>query len=104
MSRVLDSWQCPGAILTLPHPIALASIPGGDETVSAIATGDLARDGVKRSVDLALTARSDGSVPEARGSAPVLASRRGIKTPLRIHDALHEITISYNRIRAAVGS
>jgi hypothetical protein len=72
--------------LTLTRPIVFSSLPTNGQTLSSQATASLAMHNITRAVTLTLMARSNGSVLEAVGSAPVLASEWGIQSPFGVHN------------------
>jgi polyisoprenoid-binding protein YceI len=85
-TKLMDTKQYPNATLTITEPIALTSIPSSGQTVTLNATGSLSLKGISHPVTFTFSGQYDGSVLEAVGSAPVLASDWGIDSPFGIHD------------------
>jgi polyisoprenoid-binding protein YceI len=84
-SQILDTNQYPQATLTLTQPIVFPSIPTNGQTISSTAIVSLTMHGITHPVTLTVMARSNGSVLEAIGSAPVLASDWRVKSPFGVH-------------------
>jgi polyisoprenoid-binding protein YceI len=84
--QLLETSKYPDATLTLTRPIVFSSLPTNGQTLSSQATASLAMHNITRAVTLTLMARSNGSVLEAVGSAPVLASEWGIQSPFGVHN------------------
>jgi polyisoprenoid-binding protein YceI len=84
--QILDTSQYPEATLTLTQPIVFASLPTNGQAISSHATLSLAMDGVVHTVTFTVMARSNGSVLEATGSAPVLVSEWRIQSPFAVHN------------------
>jgi polyisoprenoid-binding protein YceI len=84
--QILDTSHYPEATLTLTQPIVFVSLPTNGQTISSHATVALALHGITHSVTFTVMARSNGSVLEAIGSAPVLVSDWGIQSPFGIHN------------------
>lgn len=84
--QVLDTNHYPQATLTLTRPVAFASLPTNGQIITSQATATLTMHGVTRPVTFTVTARSNGSVLQALGSAEVLVSDWRIKSPEGIHD------------------
>jgi polyisoprenoid-binding protein YceI len=84
--QILDTNQYPEATLTLTKPIVFPSIPTNGQTISSTAIVSLAMHGITHPVTLTVMARSNGSVLEAIGSAPVLVSDWKLKSPFGVHN------------------
>lgn len=84
--QILDTRRYPKATLTLTQPIVFASLLANGQTISSHATAALSLHGITRPVAFTIMARSNGSVLEALGSAPVLVSQWGIHSPFAIHN------------------
>jgi polyisoprenoid-binding protein YceI len=84
--QLLETSQYPEATLTLTQPIVFTSLPTNGQTIASHATVSLAMHGITRVVALAVMARYNGLVLEAIGSAPVLASDWGMKSPFGVHN------------------
>jgi polyisoprenoid-binding protein YceI len=84
--QILETSRYPEATLTLTQPIVFASLPANGQTIASRATAALAMHGITHTVTFTVMARSNGSVLEATGSAPVLVSDWGIQSPFGIHD------------------
>ena len=84
--QILDTNQYPEATLTLTKPIVFPSIPTNGQTISSTAIVSLTMHGITHPVPLTVMARSNGSVLEAIGSAPVLASDWRVKSPFGVHN------------------
>jgi YceI-like domain len=84
--QTLDTSKDPDATLTLTKPIVFTSIPTNGQTISSTATVLLAMHGITHVVTFTVMARSNGSILEAIGSAPLLASDWSIKSPFGIHN------------------
>ena len=84
--KILDTNTYPKATLTFTDPIIITSIPNSGQTVSSNGTGSLAMHGITHPVTFTFSARYDGIVLEAVGTAPVLASDWKIESPFGIHD------------------
>jgi polyisoprenoid-binding protein YceI len=85
-SQLLDTNQYPDAMLTLTRPIVFPSLPTNGQTISSTALVSLAMHGITHPVTLTVIARSNGSVLEAIGSAPVLTSDWRVKSPFGVHN------------------
>lgn len=83
--QILDTNQYPEATLTLTKPIVFSSIPTHGQTISSTAIVSLAMHGITHLVTLTVMAHSNGSVLEAIGSAPVLASDWRVKSLFGVH-------------------
>lgn len=96
--QMLDTSKYSDATITLTQPIVFPSIPTDGQTISSQATVLLAMHGITHAVTFTVMARSNGSVLEATGSAPVLASDWRIKSPFGVHNnALIEFLIVLRR-------
>lgn len=96
--QLLDTRKYPDATLTLTKPIVFNSIPTNGQTISSKATGSLAMYGITHAVTFTVMARSNGSVLEATGSAPLLASDWNIKSPFGVqNNALIEFLVVLRR-------
>jgi hypothetical protein len=84
--QLLETSKYPDATLTLTQPIVFPSLPTNGQTTSSPATASLVMHGIAHTLTLMVTARSNGSVLEATGSAPVPASEWGIQSPFGVHD------------------
>jgi polyisoprenoid-binding protein YceI len=84
--QLLETRKYPDATITLTKPIVFHSIPTNGQTISSQAPVSLAMNGITHAVTLTVMARSSGSVLEAIGSAPVLASDWGIQSPFAVQD------------------
>jgi polyisoprenoid-binding protein YceI len=84
--QILETSKYPDATITLTKPIVFNSIPTNGQTISSTATVSLAMHGITHAVTLTVMARSNGSVLEATGSVPILASDWSIKSPFGIHN------------------
>ena len=84
--KLLDTTQYPTATLTLTNPIVFDSIPSNNQILSSNAAGSLTMHGITHPVTFTFSGRYDGTVLEAIGSAPVLASDWNIDSPFGIHD------------------
>jgi len=79
--RIMSVDEFPTATFTLTEPIEFGTIPTGDETVTATATGDLTLRGVTNSVTFDVTAQTTDGRIGVLGSIPVLFSDYGIDNP-----------------------
>jgi hypothetical protein len=96
--QLLETSKYPDAIITLTKPIVFTSIPTNNQTISSTATVSLAMHGITHAVTFTAMARSNGSVLEAIGSAPLLASDWSIKSPFGIqNNALIEFLVVLQR-------
>lgn len=96
--KLLETSKYPDATLTLTQPIVFTSIPTNGQTISSQATVSLAMHGITHAVTFPVMARSNGSVLEATGSAPVLASDWGIQSPFAVqNNALIEFLVVLRR-------
>ena len=84
--KILDTSTTPNATLTLMNPIVFTNIPSNGQTISSSADGTLTMHGFTQPVTFTFTGRYDGSVLEATGSAPVLATDWRIDSPFGIHN------------------
>jgi polyisoprenoid-binding protein YceI len=84
--QLLETSKYPDATLMLTQPIVFPSLPANVLTVSLPATASLAMHGIAHTVTFMVKARSNGSVLEATGSAPVLGSEWGIQSPFGVHN------------------
>ncbi len=84
--QLLETSKYPDATLTLTKPIVFTSLPTDGQTISSQATVSLAMDGITHAVAFTVMARSNGSVIEATGSAPILASDWKIKSPFGVQN------------------
>jgi polyisoprenoid-binding protein YceI len=84
--KLLNTSTYPSATLTLTSPVILSNIPNNSQTISSEANGSLTIDGITHPVTFTFTASYNGSVLEATGSAPILASDWSIKSPFGIHN------------------
>ncbi len=84
--QLLETSQYPDATLTLTKPIVFHSVPTNGQTISSTATASLAMHGITHTVTFTIMACYNGSVLEAIGSAPVLASDWGIQSPCAVHN------------------
>jgi hypothetical protein len=80
-AKSLNTLHHPIASLTLTRPVTLSSGFAGGGTVTAIAVGALAMNGVSHAVTFTLSARRDGAGLQAAGSIPVAFSDWGIQGP-----------------------
>ena len=83
---MLDTSQYPDATLTLTQPIVFSSIPANGQTISSKATASLSMHGITRTLTFTITARYNGSVLEATGTAASPASDWSIKSPFGIQN------------------
>lgn len=79
--RIMNASEFPTATFTLTEPIEFGTIPTGDETITATATGDLTLRGVTNSVTFDVTAQTTDGRIGVLGSIPVLFSDYGIDNP-----------------------
>ena len=79
--RIMSADEFPTATFTLTEPIEFGTIPTGDETVTATATGELTLRGVTNPVTFEVTAQTTGGRIGVLGSIPVLFSDYGIDNP-----------------------
>lgn len=84
--QILDTKKDSDATLTLTKPIVFHSIPTNGQTISSQATVLLTMHGITHAVTFTVMARSNGSVLEAIGSAPLLASDWSIKSPFGLQN------------------
>lgn len=84
--QLLETSKYPDATLTLARPIVFFSIPTNGRTITSQAMARLSMRGVTHPVTLTIKARSNGSVLEAVGSAPVLVSEWGIQSPFAVQN------------------
>jgi hypothetical protein len=97
-AQLLATGTYPIATITLMQPIIFTSIPTNGQTISSTATASLAVHGIVRVVTLTVSARSNGSVLEATGSIPFLASGWGIKSPFAVqNNAVIEFLVVLHR-------
>jgi hypothetical protein len=96
--QLLETSKYPGATLTLTKPIVFTSMPTNGQTISSQATVSLAMHAITHAVTFTVMARYNGSVLEAVGSAPILASDWRIKSPFGIqNNALIEFLVVLRR-------
>ncbi len=96
--KLLETSKYPDATLTLTQPIVFPSLPTNGQAISSQATVSLAMHGITHAVTFPVMACSNGSVLEATGSAPVLASDWGIQSPFAVHNnALIEFLVVLRR-------
>ncbi len=96
--QMLDTRKDPDATLTLTKPIVFTSIPTNGQAISLQATVSLAMHGITHAVTFTVMARSNGSVLEATGSVPLLASDWRIQSPFGIqNNALIEFLVVLRR-------
>jgi polyisoprenoid-binding protein YceI len=79
--RIMSADEFPTATFVLTEPIEFGSIPTGDETITASATGDLTLRGVTNSVTFDVTAQTTGGRVGVLGSIPVVFADYGIDNP-----------------------
>jgi polyisoprenoid-binding protein YceI len=79
--RIMSTDEFPTATFSLTEPIEFGSIPTGDETITATATGDLTLRGVTNQVTFDVTARTTGGRIGVLGSIPVVFADYGIDNP-----------------------
>ncbi len=84
--QILDTSHYPEAMLTLTQPFVFASLPTTGQTIASHATVSLTIHGIAHTVTFTIMARSNGSVLEAIGSAPVLVSDWRIQSPFAVHN------------------
>ncbi len=84
--QLLETSKYPDATLTLTKPIVFPSLPTNGQAISSQAMVSLTMHGITHTLTLTVIARSNGSVLEATGSAPVLASDWGMKSPFGVHN------------------
>ena len=84
--QLLETSKYPDATLTLTKPIVFTSIPTNGQTISSQATVSLAMHGITHAVTFPVLARYNGSVLEATGSIPFLASDWSMKSPFGIQN------------------
>lgn len=97
--QLLETSKYPDATLTLTQPIVFPSPPTHGQTTSSQATVSLSMHGITHTVTFLVMARSNGSVLEAIGSAPVFASDWRIKSPFAVHNnAVIEFLVALRRV------
>jgi polyisoprenoid-binding protein YceI len=79
--RIMDTAQFPNAVFTLTSPIALASLPKTNQTITVKATGTLAMHGVTKPVSFSMNAVDTGSQLVVQGEIPVLFADWNISNP-----------------------
>lgn len=79
--RVMSVDEFPTATFVLTEPIEFGSIPTGDETITASATGQLTLRGVTNDVTFDVTAQTTDGRIGVLGSIPVLFADYGIDNP-----------------------
>ena len=79
--RIMNADEFPTATFQLTEPIDFGSIPVGDETITAAATGDLTLRGVSNPVSFDVTARTTDGRIGVLGSIPVVFADYGIDNP-----------------------
>jgi hypothetical protein len=84
--QLLETSKYPDATLTLTQPIVFPALQTNGQAISLPTTASLAMNGIAHTVTFMVKARSNGSVLEATGSAPVLASEWGIQSPFGVHN------------------
>ncbi len=84
--QLLDTSLYPEATLTLTRPIVFPSFPSTGQTMSSQATASITMHGITHALTFLVMARSNGSVLEATGSAPVLTSDWRIQSPFAVHN------------------
>ncbi len=100
--RIMNAAEFPTATFSLTEPIEFGTIPVGDETVTATATGELTLRGVTNPVTFEVTAQTvDGRIG-VLGSIPVVFADYGIDNPsfgqVRTEDeGLVEFVLVYER-------
>jgi polyisoprenoid-binding protein YceI len=98
--KLLETGRYPSATITLTKPIVFQSIPNPRQTISFKAPAILAVHGITHKVTFTILARYsyNGSVLEAVGSAPILASDWNVKSPYAVHNnALIEFLVDLHR-------
>lgn len=78
---IMNVDEFPTATFVLTEPIDFGSIPTGDETITATATGDLTLRGVTNTVTFGVTAQTTGGRIGVLGSIPVVFADYGIDNP-----------------------
>jgi polyisoprenoid-binding protein YceI len=96
--QLLETSKYPDATLTLNKQVVFPSLPTNGQTISSQAMVSLTMHGITHAVTFQVMARSNGSVLEATGSAPVLTSDWGIKSPFAVHNnAVIEFLVALHR-------
>lgn len=78
---IMNTAEFPTASFVLTEPIQFGSIPAGDDTITATATGDLTLRGVTNSVTFEVTAQTTDGRIGVLGSIPVVFADYGIDNP-----------------------
>ncbi|MDQ2902375.1 MAG: YceI family protein [Ktedonobacteraceae bacterium] len=93
--QLMETRKYPDATLTLTKTIVFASIPTNGQTISSKATASLAMHGITHTVTFTIMARSNGTVLEATGTVPFLASDWSITSPFGIqnHDVIEFLVV-----------
>jgi polyisoprenoid-binding protein YceI len=84
--QLLETGKYPSATITLIQPVVFQTIPTDGQAISFQAPVSLAAHGITSTVTLTVMARDTGSVLEAAGSAPLLASDWKVKSPFAVHN------------------
>ncbi len=79
--RIMNAAEFPTATFNLTEPIEFGTIPVGDETVTATATGELTLRGETNPVAFQVTAQTTDGRIGVLGSIPVLFADYGIDNP-----------------------
>jgi polyisoprenoid-binding protein YceI len=79
--RIMSASEFPTATFVLTEPIDFGTIPTGDETITATATGDLTLRGVTNEVTFDVTAQTTDGRIGVLGSIPVAFADYGIDNP-----------------------
>lgn len=79
--RIMNTAEFPTATFTITEPIEFGSIPDGDATVTATATGELTLRGVTNPVTFDVTAQTTDGRIGVLGSIPVVFADYGIDNP-----------------------
>ncbi len=95
--KMMNTAEYPNAELTFTSPIAF-TVPADGQTVSASVEGSLTLHGSTHPVTFSFSGRTNGTMLEAVGTAPVLASDWGIESPFGIaNDVVIEFLVILQR-------
>jgi polyisoprenoid-binding protein YceI len=97
-SQLLETSKYPDATLTFAQPPVFPSLLPTGQTVSAHASVSLTMHGITHPLTFTVQARYNGTVLEAVGSAPSLASDWGITSPFGVqNDGIIEFLVVLHR-------
>ena len=84
--KLLETGKYPSATITITQPIVLQTIPTDGQIISFTAPVSLEIHGITHTATLTVTARDNGFMLEAAGSASLLDSDWNVKSPFAVHD------------------